>query len=194
MLFGINHHASKLVDCDYIVFNDYDCWDLVRELPGKKISRWPGRCDIHNECRAGIISGVVALEFAQKMGFLKIILAGFDCYQGDGYFHDPTPPERAKLFTLEQHISFWKKFDDPRISVVGGPLTQLFNKRVENMSNEEEQDGDIVIEVTERKNVKLDANRTVSLWPGKWSVTKEIADKAVNAKCAKIITPKKGTK
>lgn len=189
--FGVNHHASKLVTCDYIVFNDYHGWPLVRDLPGKKICRWHEYADIQQDCAPGVISGVLALRVALKMGLSPIILAGFDCYQGGGYFHDPAPSERAKLFTLEQHLSFWKEFTSPNIYVADGPLTTIFKQSEKDMKPDKEF---IEIEICERKNVDLDDRRTVSLRPGQLTVTREIALAAIKDGCAKEIKPKKGIK
>lgn len=191
VLFGINHHASKLVDCDYIVFNDYHAWNMVRTLSGKKICRWHEFADIQHDCAPGVISGVLALRAALVMGLSPIILAGFDCYQNGGYFHDPTPVKRAGLFTLEKHISFWKEFTSPDIYVVGGPLAAIFKQSEKNMKPDKEF---MEIEVLTRKNVDLDYGRVVSLRVGKFVVTREIGRAAIKDGCAKEIKSQKGIK
>lgn len=190
ILIGVNSHASRLVTCDYIAFNDYGTWETVRDLPGKKICRWPEFADIHEDCQPGVISGVMALRVALKMKLAPIILAGFDCYQTGGYFHDLTTPERAKLFTLDQHISFWKEFTSPDITVAGGPLTTIFKQSEKNMKPKSEF---MEIEVTEQKNVALDSKRTAHMTVGTKTVTREIGEAAIEAGCAKEIKSKKGT-
>lgn len=179
VLFGVNGHASKIIDCDYIVFNDYHGGVLFKGLKGKKICRFREYADIYQDCEKGLISGVVALRYALAERYSPIILAGFDCYQQGGYFHDNTQNERAKLFTLEHHLSYWPPHND--VYAVSGPLLQIYKKARKNMKSDKEF---IEITVTKAKTVVLDERRHCNFVKGKQTVSREKALAAIKAKIA----------
>ncbi|WP_339862363.1 hypothetical protein [Paremcibacter congregatus] len=170
VLFGINHHASRLVDCDYIVFNDLITWEAVKDLPGRKISRW-GQ-DIRWPAKRGMISGVVALEYVLQAGFDLVILAGFDCYQTGLYFYDI---HRALPRTepLEKQLSYWPP--DNRVRVVGGPLCAVYQQYEKHMKTT------VTLEITQKKTVHLDTRRSINFVPGRHVLTREAADAAIAA-------------
>lgn len=181
VLFGINDHASRLVDCDYIVFNDFGGWELFKHLPGRKISRW-GQ-DIRFPAKRGMISGVVALEYALKSGFDLVILAGFDCYQTGAYFHDLDRPVPRKE-PLKKQISYWPP--DNRVRVIGGPLLEVYQQHEGHMKPT------VKIEIIEKKTVHLDDRRSINFVPGHQVLTREAADAAIAAGI--VNTPKRKMK
>jgi hypothetical protein len=161
-LYGINHHASYLVKCDYIVFNDFGTWDLVKRLPGKKISRWPERSDICRPFKDGQISGVCALEYCVEKDYDEILLAGFDCYQKDEYFHSPGQPTgaSASFRKLKDQLDYWW-VRDLRIKALGGPLVSIYN--VEPYRSHQ---AFYEVNILMSKTVKIDEHSHVNFVPG----------------------------
>jgi len=133
VLFGINHHASRIVDCDFLVFNDFGGGELTKDLHGKKICRFKEYADIKIEAPKGLISGVVALRAAQFMGFSTILLAGFDCYQSPGYFYK-NEHNRGHDLPLKTHLDYWRNEQREGVFSLGGPLLEIFGK-TENVMN-----------------------------------------------------------
>lgn len=176
ILFGVNDHASKIVDCDYIVFNDYIGGELYKNIKGKKICRFREYADIYQECEKGLISGVVALRAALKMGHSPIILAGFDCYQDGAYFHGG---KTRTDVSLDRQIAYWPPHDD--VYVVGGPLLEIYKKASMDMKADKEF---IVITVFKEKTVKINDHTTTNFVKGEQTVSRELAQAAINAKIA----------
>lgn len=128
---GINMHASKYKDiCDYILFNDQHTWEYVKDFQGKKISRFPVWNDIHLPLLApGVLSGILACQVAQEMGFIEIILCGFDCNAEYGV-EAPKRLDRENE-KLSWHLEKWKphfKKEDSKknIYTLEGPLKAIF--------------------------------------------------------------------
>lgn len=159
--FGINHHASRLIDCDYIVFNDEHGGELVKDLPGKKICRFREYADILIDAPIGVISGVIALRQAQKMGFSSILLAGFDCYQRPGYFYKDEH-NRGHDLPLETHLNYWKHEKRDGVSALGGPLVTIFGRTERIMTKPKTKK----VKITQNKTVKIDRNTSVNFVKG----------------------------
>lgn len=159
--FGINHHASRLVDCDYIVFNDEGCGELVKDLPGKKICRFRQYADNLIDAPIGVISGVIALRQAQKMRFSTILLAGFDCYQKPGYFYSEEH-NRGHDLPLETHLNYWKHEKKDGVTALGGPLTTIFGKTEKIMPKEKT----VKITIIKEQTVEVDKNTSVNFKKG----------------------------
>lgn len=173
-LYGINHHASQLVDCDFIVFNDERTWDLVKRFPGKKISRWRNKSDILWDSPQGQISGVCALRYCLTKDYTAILLAGFDCYQKDEYFHTPGVPTDASgaKKTLKEQLAQWSP-RDLRIHALGGPLEQIYNLPPDQFEPEF-----IEVEITEAKRVRIDDASHTYFVPGLQKLEPRIAHAA----------------
>jgi len=132
VLIGVNHHASRLVDCDYIVFNDPHTFDDVRDLPGEKISPHPHVSNVRPTgiWPAGFSAGTGAW-LAGHLGCRPIILCGMDLYQGDRkYFHGEGPPEPVDL---GDRLAMWRRCFDQvpgcdGIRAAGGPLVEVFGE------------------------------------------------------------------
>ena len=121
-LFGINHHASRLVDCDYIVFNDEHTWELVKDLPGKKISQFAGKNDILVEGHKNALSAIVAMREARDMGFDEIYIAGADCSDA-GFYPQYVGGKHPR--TERAHLKHWMFEDFTNVWVMGGPLQRF---------------------------------------------------------------------
>lgn len=176
-LYGINHHASQLVDCDFIVFNDERTWDLVKHFPGKKISRWRNKSDIYWDSPQGQISGVCALRYCLTKDYTAILLAGFDCYQKDEYFHTPGVPTGASgaKKTLKEQLAQWSP-RDLRIHALGGPLTEIYNLPPDQFEPEFQ-----TLEIVKAQTVHLDKDRHVNFVPGIQKLNFELAKAAISA-------------
>lgn len=146
-LFGVNHHASLLVDCDYICFNDPWGADLVAGLPGVKISRHADLADIHVDVCA--ISAILAVEAARRLGFNYIYLCGMDI--SGRHFHDDGPTN----INFDDHMRQWRQLDPTGLHALAGPLTELFG-------GEPYQE----IEILEKRSLVIDGRRSVNFVPG----------------------------
>lgn len=139
VLFGINYHAPRIVDCDYLVFNDRKTphgrpmKEAMAEYPGVKLSRHLHQSDydLTYLCDPGM-SSIQAVFAADLMGFDEIILCGMGCYQDGLYFHK-TEEKPLVSETLHRQIKRWRlcfeKCEHPeRIKAMSGPLTQVFGR------------------------------------------------------------------
>lgn len=122
VLIGINHHASKIVDCDYIFFNDKHTGPFVKDLPGLKIGSFPEWCDIVRQTTPGSLSSCRAVKIAREMGGKPILLAGMDC--GGSYFHGEYYNKRGD--NLKMHLQWWLGVDRTDVIPLGGPLVEYF--------------------------------------------------------------------
>ena len=178
VLFGINHHASRIVTCDYIVFNDYKGGELTKDLPGKKICRFRDYADIYENYPEGVISGVCALRAAQFMGFGNILLAGFDCYQSPGYFYN-NDHNRGHDLPLKTHLEYWKHEKRDGVTALGGPLKQIFGKtRPETIMK---KPSIVEVNIHTAKTVQLDDRRSTNFVIGKQKLPRELAEAAEKA-------------
>lgn len=182
VIFGVNQHASRIIDCDYIVFNDEGVFEQVKTLKGKKISRW--RYDITYDAPKGLISGIVALRAAQIMGCSPITLMGFDCYENKGYFYNLTAELLGNSISVQKHVDCWKNEDKRDVYVAGGPLKEVF-KMGKNLKVKPKT---MHIQITKDKSVILDERRSVNFIRGIYpKMARELAEAAINANCGKLI-------
>jgi hypothetical protein len=131
---GVNQHACLLEDLQFIVFHDPKVWEVVKNHPAKKIT-------IHENfegiIQSGIcpqfgFSGAQAVWIAEYMGFEKIHLCGFGCYedQSRDYWHS-----LSGEFTHSHALQFesvWnlvkRKMQNPnKVNVLSGPLKEIFH-------------------------------------------------------------------
>lgn len=132
VIFGINHHATQFIDCDYIVFNDQSMAKLVKDFKGIKLSihEHLSEYDLRMGPKLGNSSSQ-ACWAAWLMGCDPIILAGMDCYTGEKmYCHSYEEYELPKIWPLQNHINSWKVTKDACPGVdffaISGPLVHLF--------------------------------------------------------------------
>ena len=142
VLFGVNHHAAQVVDCDYLVFNDAVTADRVASLPGLKVSPLAHLSDIDlaGAWTGGLIStsSVTAAWFALHLGCAPVILCGMDCRQGDrNYFYQPPgagfPGMSPGHLDLEKQLATWRtcleRCPHPhRLRAASGPLAGVFGE------------------------------------------------------------------
>ena len=124
VLYGINEHASKFVDCDYIVVCDThntltgEAWDyLLDGAEGVRLSPIPAQSDIDFDehfWRAGF-SGGVGTWAALFMGCNPVILCGADCYTLDKDYAEGKAgdqPIRDKGYTggiSDESLASWRR-------------------------------------------------------------------------------------
>jgi len=132
VIFGINHHATQFVDCDYIVFNDKPMAELVKDFKGVKLSihEHLSEYDLRMGPRLGNSSSQ-ACWAAWLMGCDPIILAGIDCYTGKKiYCHDYEDHQLPKIWPLQNYLNSWIVAKDACPGVdffaLSGPLVYLF--------------------------------------------------------------------
>src|SRR5690606_33229046 len=125
----------------------------------------------------GQISGVCALRYCLKQNYTAILLAGFDCYQKDEYFHTtgvPTGASGAKK-TLKEQLAQWSP-RDLRIHALGGPLTEIYNLPPDQFEPEFQ-----TLEIVKAQTVHLDKDRHVNFVPGIQTFNFELAKAAISA-------------
>ena len=136
---GINHHANILLP-DWAVVEDRPGVQLMEGLEGFTIIF--GRHDLADVDISSLPnwenSGMNAVYLADYMGFGKIYLAGFDCWEPKGlrwHWHDhiyaPPPWDYAEQRHLEI-MEVWKEVRDhckrpERIQALSGKLQEIFN-------------------------------------------------------------------
>jgi len=141
VLIGLNHHAVKIVDVDYLVFADKpdrnpDLAAAVAAHMGKRITNIKGASDwdvAGTGYWQGGMSGTMATWFACYMGGDPVLLCGMDCNQpGPRYFYSgPDDMITTPEFPLEDVQAAWRKAldrcpDSHRIRSVSGPLVEVF--------------------------------------------------------------------
>ena len=135
-LMGVNFHSILLhpyivvsLDEDHseIIKNEYEgLYDIL--VGNNKYSDFQV-----GDCPSTVFSGHAAVWFADMVGFKKVILCGFDCYQSNrGHWHSyPDWPPRQHNHTEERARSEWEGvkqtlIDPSAISVVSGVLQEVF--------------------------------------------------------------------
>lgn len=182
IIFGVNSHASRIIECDYIVYNDETTFEVVKSLEGRKISRW--RHDITQDAPKGLISGICTLRAAQIMGCSPIILMGFDCYENKGYFWNLGAELLGNSISVQKHVDLWKKEDKRDVYVAGGPLKEVF-KMAKNVKSKPKT---VHIKIIKDQSVTLDERRSVNFIRGVYpKMPLELAEAAINANCGKLI-------
>jgi len=141
ILISVNHHAQKVIDCNYMVFldNPDNCKPLldgIVDFGGIRIT--PGYCEkygdidiVGNEFQPCPISAIYALCFAEYTGAGPVILCGFDMYQNKKQSHVGMVPSDNYVSkhkdTLEYYLSHWRKYvatNKDNIYAVSGPLVK----------------------------------------------------------------------
>lgn len=139
VLIAVNYHALKLIEADFMVYNDTPEADerleaAVREFGGVRVSPY-GSSDVEFDVPVwtGFYSSNTATWLALWMGCDPVILCGMDCYQGERvYFHEYSHDAPCFHYPLEDHLRPWKeeaKHRLPhveRVRVMSGPLMQVF--------------------------------------------------------------------
>ena len=135
-LFSVNGHASRLVNCDYIVFNDPHTKDhLIKEATGEHLSQWPelSTIDLSHLFKVGN-SAMFAVLAADFLNYKEIYIFGVDCYQGERmYFHQPKDEKNFRdAPNLANYLKRWKECfqqlpDDVQIRTPFWPLQECFN-------------------------------------------------------------------
>lgn len=174
ILFGVNYHASLLIDCDYIVFNDPVDYS---HLNGKKVSRFRELSDIYYDSPVGQNSAIVAARFALEIGCNPVILAGIELYQGDGYFHDLERTNRGHNLPLNQQLKEWEAVPKKKVKAIDGPLVEVFGK-VEEIKPESKY---MTIDVHTAKTVHIDSRTSINFVVGIQKMPREKAEAALNA-------------
>lgn len=174
VLIGINHHASKLVDCDYIFFNDERTGKLVAAFPGVKIGRFKNWVDIYRDCRPGNLSGCLAVQVAREMGGRPILLAGMDC--GEDHFHGT---RNNKDDDRDKHLRYWAEVNRTDVIPLGGPLVAFFN----GLDNPPEAEAE-TLTITRELNVPTDNGGAIFFKPGEQTLSPY---KAAVARAAGIV-------
>lgn len=123
VLIGINHHASKIVDCDFIFYNDRDTAKVLKGVKGVTIGSFP-ECDIVRPTTPGALSSCRAVKIAREMGGKPILLAGMDC--SGTYFHGEYENPRGD--NLQMHLQYWAAIDRTDVIPLGGPLVEFFKE------------------------------------------------------------------
>lgn len=135
---AVNERPSKLVECDYIVFCDYDTPLLLDGLNGERITPYAGfDYRVDGSVWFNGSSSHTAAYMACFMGCEPVILMGMDLYQGEKeYFDDgPDTPFRSSgaRNSFQNHMKKWKealtRCPNPQaIKAAGGPLVEIFGK------------------------------------------------------------------
>ena len=136
---SINERPPLLIDCDYVVFYDFNTIPLVGEINAKKISPFNGYSEfwIDSDVWFNGWSGSAAVWFACYAGCKPVILMGMDLYQGEKeYFTDENPGKfqsSGGTVPLEKHLAAWKDAltrcpNAHVIKAIDGPLVEIFGK------------------------------------------------------------------
>jgi len=136
---GINHHASRFLDVDYLCFCDSpkhypDRLAFTGEYVGRRLTFIAGYSDWD-------VTGCDYLYFgrtfpfaawaAEWMGADPILLCGFDCFMTGEHFYDDPESFRFDAERVENELAIWKAVrgavkHPERIRAVSGPLVSLF--------------------------------------------------------------------
>jgi hypothetical protein len=141
IIIAVNYHALKLIEADFIVYNDEPKTDpellgAVMKFKGVRVSPDP-TSDVEFDVPVwtGFYSSNTAAWLALWMGCDPVILCGMDCYQGERvYFHDYSHDAPCFHYPLDHHLRPWKEdgkhlLPHPeRVKVMSGPLVGVFGK------------------------------------------------------------------
>ena len=130
ILIGVNQH-TMLMNLDYLVFQDEEIYDVVREGDAPLCT--------HHRHMAHIFTGIVpdfglsggtAVWMADFLGAERIIIAGMDSYTGGRCYWHSKPKDRPPPVG-QNCTEVWKRVHDymarPEIvRVASGPLTEIF--------------------------------------------------------------------
>lgn len=130
VLIGVNQHAM-LMNLDYLVFQDRDIYQVVRESDALLCTHHRDLADIYT----GVIpdfalSGGTAVWMADYFDAAQVIVCGCDNYtEGRRYWHSK-PGDRLPADGYSG-IEVWHRVRDHltnpgRVQAVSGPLTEIF--------------------------------------------------------------------
>jgi hypothetical protein len=139
VLIAVNYHALRLVEADYMVYNDPPEADprmieAVASTKAVKVSQDPSS-DVGFDVEAwtGFYSSNTATWLALWMGCDPVILCGMDCYQGEQvYFHEHDRDQPSFHYPLDMHLRPWLEEgrhllpNRERVRVMSGPLGRVF--------------------------------------------------------------------
>jgi len=134
---GINHHAERLVDLDFIVFTD-----RAEDVPGLKesLKSHKNKISMSNDSdylldvpywKEGMTASL-AIWFACFAAKKEILLCGFDLWESNpSHFYKHSAGVGHLKGNLDHkinvHAKAWDEcFKPERIRAVSGPLTQIF--------------------------------------------------------------------
>jgi hypothetical protein len=141
ILIGVNHHAIKIIDVDYLVFMDYpgripDLMAAVEAHEGRRITPMLAYTDYDISTVKfwdGGFTAAFATWIACFLGGDPVLLCGMDCFTGDNcYFYESEFPKHPSYhYSLDKHLGAWRKALDrcerPEvIRAVSGPLVDVF--------------------------------------------------------------------
>lgn len=125
---SVNHHATYMLDCDYIVTIENKAWlkknylkfiDIpMVDTKGLKVIGYGGT--------AGISFALHRLQADQ------VFVAGMDLYKTD-YYYTETAPKGVKR-PLNDRIAFWEHYRDSlkqdakRVIPLSGPLVEIWQQ------------------------------------------------------------------
>jgi len=142
VLIAVNYHALRLVDAEFMVFNDDPLGDprlfaAAKDFGGVRVNPDKNFSDVEFDVPVwtGFFSSNTAAWFALWMGCDPVILCGMDCYQGDRvYFHEYSHDTPAFHYPLDHYLDPWKEDGQhllphkERLKVMSGPLVQIFGQ------------------------------------------------------------------
>jgi hypothetical protein len=140
VLISVNHHAARLVVCNYMVFADDpiqwpDFYEIQKEYIGRRLSTICAYSDFEHDCVKWFegMSSSLATWFACHLGGDPVLLCGMDCYTGDAYYYERTGYDATKETRkeLKHHLRPWLNAkiicpNSENIRAVSGPLIELF--------------------------------------------------------------------
>ena len=141
IIIAVNYHALKLIEADFMVYNDEPKADPellsgVMKFKGVRVSPDP-TSDVEFDVPVwtGFYSSNTAAWLALWMGCDPGILCGMDCYQGERvYFHAYSHDAPCFHYPLDHHLRPWKEdgrnlLPHPeRVKVMSGPLVGVFGQ------------------------------------------------------------------
>lgn len=141
LLIAVNYHAFRLVQADFMVYNDFPESDprlleAVQTLQTVRVSADP-TSDVTFDVPVwtGFFSSNTAAWFALWLGCDPVILCGMDCYQGERvYFHDYNHDSPAFHYPLDHYLRPWIEDGKrllphvERLKAMSGPLTHIFGQ------------------------------------------------------------------
>ncbi|MEQ9330277.1 hypothetical protein [Thalassobaculum sp.] len=133
---SVNDHAARWVNAAFVVSVDVS-FRLGRVLGSPvHVSPFAGDVDLAGFPVDRDWSASTALRWAEWLGAARVVLAGFDLYQGPRLYLDDTPaPDGYRAgsdhFTLAGQLAIWRRIRErlrhpERIEVVSGPLVEVF--------------------------------------------------------------------
>lgn len=139
VLIAVNYHAFRLVQADFMVYNDTPEGDprlleSVLSTKAVRVSPDPSSDVVFDiPVWTGFYSSNTAAWFALWMGCDPVILCGMDCYQGERvYFHESDWDCPSFHYPLEDHLRPWLEDGRnrlphvERVRVMSGPLTRIY--------------------------------------------------------------------